>query len=120
MKKVLILFFLVFVTFKSFGQNNNCNENLRFKDAFFYHIKIIENNIDISQDEIFRKSVIFISNYASVSVEKIMNYSRTYPIGVFQKDLIGWLKWYDENKCKNIQIKNIYIIPEAYQPTNNQ
>lgn len=109
MKKQLILFLLIFISFKNFGQNNNCNENLRFKEAFFYHIKIVKSNIAISQDETFRKSVIF-----------ILNYSRTYPIGVFKKDKIEWLKWYEENKCENIQIKSTYIIPEVYQVLNNK
>lgn len=120
MKKELILFLLIFISFKNFGQNNNCNQNLRFKEAFFYHIKIVESNIAISQDETFRKSVIFIYNYAPVSVEHIMNYSRTYPIGVFKKDKIEWLKWYEENKCENIQIKTAYAIPEVYQLSNNK
>ncbi|WP_265426535.1 hypothetical protein [Chryseobacterium sp. YIM B08800] len=120
MKKELILFLLIFISFKNFGQNNNCNENLRFKEAFFYHIKIVESNIAISQDETFRKSVIFIYNYAPVSVEHIMNYSRTYPIGVFKKDKIEWLKWYEENKCENIQIKTACAIPEVYQLINDQ
>ncbi|MDP2162135.1 MAG: hypothetical protein Q8K02_16770 [Flavobacterium sp.] len=44
-----------------------------------------------------------------------MNYSRTYPIGVFEDDLIQWKEWYEENKCNNIQLKNSLVVPEVYQ-----
>lgn len=33
------------------------------------------------------------------------NFGNTYPIGAYEKDKLIWLRWYDENKCKNIQIK---------------
>lgn len=75
--------------------------------------------INLSQDSTFRKSVIFISNYAPVSVENIMNYARIYPTGVFKEDLKNWLQWYEENKCKNIQFKSSYIIPHVYKATIN-
>lgn len=113
MNKLLII--SVFIFFKSFGQQSDCHENLKFKEIFFCHIKYVENNINLSQDSTFRKSVIFVSNYAPVSLGKIMNYARTYPIGVFEEDLKNWLKWYEENKCKNIQLKKTYVIPEVYQ-----
>jgi hypothetical protein len=33
------------------------------------------------------------------------NYANNYPIGVFEKDKEGWIKWYDKNKCNDIQFK---------------
>jgi hypothetical protein len=35
----------------------------------------------------------------------MLNYSHTYSIPAFEKDKGGWLKWYEENKCNNIQFK---------------
>lgn len=87
---------------------------MEFKKEFFYHVKYIEEHIAISQDSKFIKSVIFISNYAPVSIDKIFNYSRTYPIGVFNEDRIKWIEWYEENKCNNIQLKSTYEIPYVY------
>lgn len=94
----------------------DCNENIEFKETFFSHIENIEKNISVLQDTKFRKSVIFISNYAPVSVNEIMNYSSTYPTGVFEQDHIKWMQWYEENKCTNIQFKDDLIIPEVYNP----
>jgi hypothetical protein len=116
MKKILILLFPILICCKSTTVNKSvCDENLKFKKIFFYHIHYIENNIAVSQDSKFRQSVIFISNYAPVSLEQIMNYSTTYPIGVFEQDRINWQEWYEENKCKNIQFKDSIVIPEVYQ-----
>lgn len=44
----------------------------------------------------------------------MMNYGRTYGIKTLEKDEIDWLKWYQENKCKNVQLKNKYPIPDKY------
>ncbi|WP_152640738.1 hypothetical protein [Flavobacterium sp. 316] len=116
MKKILITTFLILISCKTSEINkSNCKENMDFKKAFFYHIKYIENNIGISQDSTFMKSIIFISNHAPVSVNQIMNYARSYPIGVFQQDYIKWIQWYEEDKCTNIQFKNKYVIPEVYK-----
>jgi hypothetical protein len=115
MKKISILIILVLISCKASHQKSDCNENMKFKEMFFYHIEYIENNIGVLQDAKFRQSVIFISNYAPVSVNSIINYARSYPIGVFEQDKIKWIDWYEENKCKNIQFKDTYIIPEVYQ-----
>jgi len=114
MKKILILIIPILISCKASNLNSSCNENIEFKEMFFYHIEYVEKNIAVSQDSTFIQSVIFISNYAPVSFDKIMNYSRTYPTGVFEKDRIKWIEWYEENKCKNIELKSIYIIPEVY------
>lgn len=116
MKKILVLLIPILISSKSFKfTKSDCNENEKFKERFFYSIEYIEKNISVAQDSTFIKSVIFISNYTHVSLDQIMNYSRTYPVGVFEQDYVKWLEWYEENKCKNIQFKNTYIIPEVYQ-----
>ncbi|MEX0995628.1 MAG: hypothetical protein WDZ45_01110 [Flavobacteriaceae bacterium] len=118
----IIIYFLFILSCKSAGDTkdgNNCVENTEFKEKFFYHFNYIENNISVLQDSKFKESVIFISNYAPVSTNNIMNYSRTYPIGIFEKDRIKILEWYEENKCNNIQFKSTYIIPDAYKDYEN-
>src|SRR5690554_6560427 len=114
----IITIFLFFISCKSISDTkdgNNCVENTQFKEKFFYHIKYIKNNISVLQDSKFKESVIFLSNYAPVSTNHIMNYARSYPIGIFEKDRINILEWYEENKCNNIQFKSSYIIPDAYK-----
>jgi hypothetical protein len=106
---------MVLISCKASHQKSDCNENMKFKEMFFHHVEYIENNIGAVQDAKFRQSVTFISNYAPVSVDSIMNYAMSYPIGIFQQDKIKWIEWYEENKCKNIQFKDTYIIPEVYQ-----
>jgi len=41
-----------------------------------------------------------------------MNYARIYPPQALERDKEAWIKWYEDNKCKNIQLKNNYPIPE--------
>ncbi len=118
----IIILYLFILSCKSPGNTkdeNNCLENTQFKEKFFYHIKNIDNNISVLQDSKFKESVIFLSNYAPVSTNSIMNYSRSYPIGIFEKDRIKILEWYEESKCNNIQFKNSYIIPDAYKDYEN-
>jgi hypothetical protein len=95
--------------------NIDCNENLEFKEKYFFHLRYVDKNIATSQDSTFRKSVIFLSNYAPISTDYIFNYSRTYPIGIFEKDRVKILEWYEQNKCSNIKFKSTYIVPDAYQ-----
>lgn len=95
--------------------DNTCNENRVFKERFFYHIGNIEKNITTRQDSTFIKSVIFVSNYALVSTNDIMNYAMSYPMGVFERDHIKWMEWYEANKCTNLQLKERYIVPDVYQ-----
>ncbi|RYE53472.1 MAG: hypothetical protein EOP48_14315 [Sphingobacteriales bacterium] len=82
-----------------------CNENLEFKKTFFDNIQNVENLITKVQNESFKKSLDFISKYSEVSYESMANYARTYPYGAFENDKKKWLKWYEDNKCKNIQYK---------------
>ncbi len=88
---------------------------MTFKKEFFYHVKNIDSNISNQHSRMFRESVIFISNYAPVSVERIFNYAMLYPIGIYEQDRVKWIEWYDQNKCNNIQFKDSYIIPDAYK-----
>jgi hypothetical protein len=86
-------------------QSSLCNENLKFKTEFFKNIKNVENQMTKEKDETFDDSLRFISKYAHVTFESMANYAHTYPIGAFEKDKEGWMKWYDKNKCNNIQFK---------------
>ncbi len=70
------------------------------------------NNIDeyervFTQERInkFKLSLKFISKYAPVTFESMANYNCSYPFGIYESDKKGWIKWYEENKCKNIQFK---------------
>ncbi|TRW22986.1 hypothetical protein FMM05_14910 [Flavobacterium zepuense] len=101
----IVIISLFFLYCKPINNANNCTENSQFKKQFFSNINYIEKNISVKQDEQFRTSLKFISKYAYVSYDSMLNYARTYPIGIFEDDKKGWLKWYDENKCSNIQFK---------------
>ncbi len=85
--------------------NEKCNENLDFKKEYFYHIKMIDSLVEKSQNKQFTKSLLFVSKYAHVSAESMLNYARTYPYATYEKDRKGWLEWYEKNKCNNIQFK---------------
>lgn len=85
--------------------NEKCNENLDFKLEFFNNIKIIDNLIYVSQNEKFHNALKFISKYSHVSSESMLNYARLYPGGIYEDDRKVWIKWYEDNKCKNIQFK---------------
>lgn len=87
------------------NNGNNCVENTQFKEKFFFNINYIEKNITEVQDVKFKNILYFLSKNVHVSFDRMLNYANTYPIGVFEEDKKGWLKWYDENKCKNIKIK---------------
>ncbi len=85
--------------------NGDCIENLDFKKEYFYHIKIIDSLVEKSQNKQFTKSLLFVSKYAHVSAESMLNYANTYPMGVYEDDRKGWIEWYEKNKCNNIQFK---------------
>lgn len=117
MKKLLLIFVLYFIScsvFKSGKSGKDCLENEKFKKKFFAQIANIKNNISLSQDKTFLNSLIFISNYAPVSFEEMMNYGRTYTIKTLEKDEPKWIEWYQQNKCNNIQLKKNYTVPEKY------
>ncbi len=102
---LLISLFLVSCkSINSISENDNCIENIEFKDYFFSNLKYIEENIYNLQDEKFRKSLKNLSKYVHVSFDRMSNYANIYPSGIFERDKKTWLKWYEKNKCNNLQI----------------
>ena len=116
MKKIFIIL-LTFIMSCSISsrKKTTCTENKIFKNEFFNRINYVEKNIYSHQDSVFKNSLIFISNYAPVSFYETMNYARIYHSNVLEKDKLIWIKWYENNKCKNIQLKRNYPIPEQYK-----
>lgn len=74
--------------------------NIKFTDIDEFERVVTEQKIVE-----FKSSLNFISKYTHVSFESMANYNGSYPIGVYEKDKVVWLKWYDNNKCNNIQFK---------------
>lgn len=74
--------------------------NMKFTDIDEFERVVTEQKIVE-----FKSSLNFISKYTHVSFESMANYNGSYPIGVYEKDKVVWLKWYDNNKCNNIQFK---------------
>ena len=99
-----------------------CNENLNFKKVFFQkiqnvevfmtrhpefkNIEDLENYYTADRIDMFKSSLLYISKYSKVSYESMLNYDQSYPIGLYEEDKKNWLKWYNENKCTNIQFKD--------------
>jgi hypothetical protein len=110
MRAVILILIISFISCSTLNNNRNkegklCDENIKFNKIFFSHINNIETLISKSQNESFRNSLNFISEYVKVSFEEMSNFGNTYPIGAYEKDKLIWLRWYDENKCQNIQMK---------------
>jgi hypothetical protein len=82
--------------------------NADFKDIDKY-----EHVMTVQKIAKFKSSLKFISVYSHVSFGSMANYSRSYPIGVYEKDKDGWLQWYEENKCSNIQFNTEYNTQEV-------
>lgn len=102
----LILIFLCMSC--SVKKTIHCNENKSFKNIFFKNIDIVEKHT-LRQDSEgdFLQALDFLSQYVSVSYEKIYNYEVRYPnYEIFQEDKNKWMKWYEEKKCDSIQFKN--------------
>jgi hypothetical protein len=122
-----IVLFILFLSCSSSKKGSDvnylCNENLKFKKEFFKHLKIIndfmsietktkfvdfdeyERAISVDKVQGFNYSLLFISRYVHVSYDSMLNYARTYPIAAYKKDKDGWLHWYEENKCNDLQFK---------------
>ncbi|RZJ65511.1 MAG: hypothetical protein EOO45_16700 [Flavobacterium sp.] len=117
--KIFIFVIILFAACSTPKASTPCVENIKFKTEFFRNIKVIDNYFtDVSgvktfkeyevirtaeNVEEFRKSLLYISKYAHVSFESMDNYARLYPLEIFEQDKKGWLKWYEANKCNNIQ-----------------
>jgi hypothetical protein len=91
---------------KNIVEEKPCVENLAFKKVYFENIRTIDSLETRAQNESFHESLKFIAKYTHVSFESMLNYARSYPYGIYQEDKVIWLKWYEENKCNNIQFKN--------------
>lgn len=107
MKKLLFFVGFIILGCSSWkDQTADCNENLKFKKTYFDHLTTIHKYQDgDGQKPEVENSLKFISQYAPVSSESRLNYAGVYPPGVYEKDRAGWIQWYEENKCKNIQIR---------------
>jgi len=84
-----------------------CNENVIFKKTFFDNIEKVETYTQgKGKRDDFDDALTFLSKYTHVSFDDMANFSTSYTsLKSFNKDKEGWLKWYDENKCNNIQFK---------------
>lgn len=108
---IFILFAVLNIQCSSVSNNNlnkDCVENLEFKKVFNSYILQIENyTVGKTDDkEKFNTGIKFISRYCHVSDEELMNYANEYTnLNAFEKDKKSWLKWYEDNKCSNIQFK---------------
>ena len=69
----------------------------------------VENFFTQERVDLFDSSLLFISKYSKVSYESMLNYARSYPYDTYKNDRVNWLKWYDENKCNNIQLKDLKL-----------
>lgn len=85
-------------------ESKACDENPIFKEVFFIHIKNVEDLIAKEQNESFHNSLKFISRYIQISPLSMFENNGIYPINAFEKDKLSWMKWYEENKCKYIQV----------------
>lgn len=112
MKKLVLLIIFSILNLQCSNLKKNtekgCKESTEFKDAFILNINKVENYTlkkEFNKKE-FNDGIEFLSKYCHVSEEELMNYANEYTNSiVFYKDKEGWLKWYDENKCRNIQFK---------------
>lgn len=119
MRTLYILILVLSVSCSGTKSNPSCNENMKFRTEFFRRIQNIEDAYKEDQDAWlndddetrYRKdmeffgSLEFIMKYTDVSLETLVGYERYYPQDIFLRDKKGWLKWYEENRCNNIQFK---------------
>lgn len=83
-----------------------CEENEAFKKKFFISIRYIEEYVRGNVGEKrYKEAVQFIDQYTPVSWGKLLKYNPRIPYIVFLKDKDSWLRWYEINKCDDIQIK---------------
>lgn len=87
--------------------STDCIENSKFKERYFSSIEKVDNYILEKGDwKEYKKGLEFIAKYTKVSYDRMLNYNNSYTsIEDYKRDKENWLKWYEENKCKNVQIK---------------
>jgi len=126
--KYFVLFLCICFSSCSSLSRDKCNENIRFRKVFFEKVIFIEkyvlrqeearnyaNSADFNWDKLsndfkggrenflkFKKALFFLGQHVTIS-SLIFGYSIQYPSAeIFFQDKEKWLKWYEENKCKNI------------------
>ena len=87
-------------------KNKECTENIVFKKAFFDNVHNVENQVYRNKDETYYPSLVFIAKYSEVTFESMLFDKDKAPEGSFIRDKVKWLEWYEENKCKNIRLKD--------------
>jgi hypothetical protein len=85
----------------------NCNENDLFKKGFMLKVGNVEKyTYGVGNRKDFITGLEFISKYCHVSYNEMANFYNNYDnLESFKKDKEEWLKWYEENKCNNLQFK---------------
>lgn len=93
-------------------QSKILNENLEFKEQFLRSINNVEaytlnkkNQDSLKVDlTLFKKSLTSISRFTEVDYTLLTNYEFRYPsYEAFKKEKEKWIKWYEENKKKNLK-----------------
>lgn len=112
MKNMVFLFLVLGLTLactrtKVIISDKNCNENVLFKKMFYLNIEKVENyTLGKGERTDFNEALKFLSKYVQISFNEMLNYSNSYVnYEAFNKDKLAWLKWYETNKCENIQFK---------------
>jgi len=103
----ILIFSLLFVLLGCASKKDICDENPAFKEQFFQSIRNAEDVIygKFHNREKYDEGLRFLSQYVSVDYDKALNYRNVYTLRGFEDDKKKWLKWYEENKCQNIQFK---------------
>ena len=110
MKRVTFLAILLLLNscLATKGSNKReCDENQIFRNIFFDAIRKVENDmLGKGEPGDYNEGLDFIDDYTKVSYDKMLNYSRSYTtMKEFEKDKKVWLRWYNKNKCYNLQVK---------------
>ncbi len=113
MKRIyLIIFISTLQSCYAQKQSNLFTENLEFKKQFFSCISNIEaytlnkKNQDSMQVDLplFKSSLTSISRFTEVNYTLLANYYFMYPnYEIFRSEKEKWIKWYEENKYKNLK-----------------
>lgn len=88
-----------------------CQENAKFKTRFFDYIALVEKYTTEQTsgakrtvtDKQVSKALKFIAQHIAVAVDtNIKNGTAYADFEAFKNDKAEWLKWYEANKCKNL------------------
>lgn len=88
----------------------NCNENLKFKTAYFYNVHIVQQygwergsskpTISIAN---FQKALSYLNKYNKVAIDKFLADSNSINSSNISNYTSQCLKWYEDNKCNNLK-----------------